>query len=55
MRLHVLYMLNSTLGALYRMAAANMETDIVFPNRRGVDMRISCDKLSHPFTASSRW
>ena len=48
MRLHVLYMLTSTWGQLVMRAAANMLTEIVLPNRRGVEMRISCARCSHP-------
>ena len=36
MRLHVLYMDNSTAGAAKSMAAANMDTEMVLPKRRGV-------------------
>eukprot|EP00961_Rhodomonas_salina_P293940 3934140-Rhodomonas_salina.1 len=38
----------STLGAAKSMAAANMLTEIVFPNRRGVEISISCGRLSQP-------
>jgi len=38
----------STFGAAYSIAAANMLTEIVFPKRLGVEMSISCGRLSHP-------
>jgi hypothetical protein len=41
----------SRFGQLYSMAAANMLTEIVFPNLRGVETRTSCDRWSHPFTS----
>lgn len=53
--LHVLYMDISRLGQLYSMAAANMLTEIVFPNRRGVDTSTSCDRWSQPLTSSIFW
>ena len=42
-------MLSSTLGALKSMAAANMETEMVLPKRRGVEMSTSDARLSHEF------
>ena len=44
----------STPGAEKMIAAANMDTLIVLPKRRGVDTRISCGVESHPFTSSTR-
>jgi hypothetical protein len=43
-------MLSSTRGALYRMAAAKRLTEMVLPKRRGVEMRISCERFCHPLT-----
>ena len=40
-------MLSSTLGAANSMAAANMETEMVLPKRRGVEMRTSEARLFH--------
>lgn len=37
------------------MAAANMLTEIVFPNRRGVETSTSCDRWSQPFTSRIFW
>jgi len=37
------------------MAAANMLTEMVFPNRLGVDTSTSCDRWSHPFTSRIFW
>jgi hypothetical protein len=53
MRLHVLYMDSSIFGHEYSMAAANIDTEIVLPKRRGVLTRISCGVESHPFTSMS--
>ena len=54
MRLHVLYIDSSILGHAKSMAAANMDTEIVLPKRRGVLTRISCGVASQPLTSSSR-
>lgn len=35
------------------MAAANMDTEIVFPNRLGVLTKISCGVDSHELTSSN--
>ena len=48
-------MASSSRGAEKSMAAANIETDMVFPKRRGVEIRISCDSVSHPFTSRIVW
>ena len=45
----------SRLGQLYSMAAANMLTEIVLPNRLGVETSTSCDRWSHPLTSSILW
>eukprot|EP00961_Rhodomonas_salina_P196406 2650653-Rhodomonas_salina.1 len=37
------------------MAAANIETEIVFPNRLGVEIKTSCGSESHPFTSKIFW
>ena len=42
------------LGAEKTMAAANMETLMVFPKRRGVDTKISCGVESHPLSSRTR-
>jgi hypothetical protein len=47
--------LSSTRGALKRMAAAKRLTEIAFPKRLGVEIRISCERFCHPLTCSSRW
>lgn len=41
----------SRFGQLYSMAAANMLTEIVFPNRLGVDTSTSPDRQSQPFAS----
>jgi hypothetical protein len=48
-------MLSSTDGAANTSAAANMLTEIVFPKRRGVDTRISCDRFAHECVCSTLW
>jgi len=48
-------MLISTLGAPHIIAAANIETEIVFPKRRGVLISTSCARCSQPFTSSTLW
>ncbi len=42
------------LGAEKTIAAANIETLIVLPKRRGVETKISCGVESHPFNSSTR-
>jgi len=37
------------------MAAANMLTEMVLPNRRGVETSTSCDRWSHPCTSRIFW
>ncbi len=37
------------------MAAANMLTEMVLPNRRGVDTRTSCARWSQPLTSRIFW
>lgn len=46
---------SSTPLALNSTAAANMLTEMVLPNRRGVEMSTSCDRLSHPLRSSTAW
>tara|TARA_B100001758_G_scaffold247398_2_gene265070 strand:+ start:2603 stop:2824 length:222 start_codon:yes stop_codon:yes gene_type:complete len=46
---------SSTLGALKSMAAANMETEMVLPKRRGVEMSTSDARLSHEFACRMCW
>jgi len=41
-------MLIFTLGAAHIIAAANIDTEIVFPKRRGVLISTSCARCSHP-------
>jgi len=48
-------MLISSWGVLYSIAAANIDTDIVFPNRLGVEMSTSWLKWGHPFASRIRW
>jgi hypothetical protein len=48
-------MLSSTRGALNRIAAAKRLTEMVLPKRRGVEIRISCDRFVQPLACSSRW
>jgi hypothetical protein len=45
----------SRFGQLYSIAAANMLTEMVLPNRRGVDTSTSCDRWSQPLTSRIRW
>lgn len=45
----------SRFGQLYSMAAANMLTEMVLPNRLGVDTSTSPDRLSHPFASRIFW
>ncbi len=45
----------STARALYTSAAANMLTEMVLPNRRGVEISTSCDRLSHPLRSRIDW
>lgn len=45
----------SRFGQLYSMAAANMLTEMVLPNRLGVETRTSCDRWSHPLTSRILW
>jgi hypothetical protein len=48
-------MLTSTRGQLTMSAAANMLTEIVLPKRRGVEIRISCARCSHPLCVRILW
>ena len=45
----------STDRALKTSAAANMLTEMVLPNRRGVEISTSCDRLSHPLRSRIDW
>ena len=40
-------------GAEKTMPAANIETEIVFPNRLGVEINTSAAKCSHEFTSKT--
>ena len=48
-------MLISRFGVLKSMAAANIETEMVFPKRRGVDMSTSWLSEAHPLDSRIRW
>jgi hypothetical protein len=45
---------SSMAGAAKMSAAANMDTLMVLPKRRGVDTSTSCGVESHPLTSSTR-
>ena len=45
----------STERALKMSAAANMLTEMVLPNRRGVEISTSCERLSHPLRSRIDW
>ena len=55
MRLHVLYILISTPGHESNIAAQKIDTLIVLPKRRGVEMRISCAIWSQLLSLSTLW
>ena len=48
-------MLISRFGVLYSMAAANMDTEMVLPKRRGVDTSTSCVSDAQPLLSRISW